>query len=66
YWNTYYLNLALQEFIEVRPQLDLEAVERITPLAYDHIRILGRYSFTLHRAVQDGQARPLKPFPADI
>lgn len=36
------------------------------PLAYDHIRILGRYSFTLHRAVQDGHTRPLKPFPTDI
>ena len=66
YWNTYYLNLALQELIEFHPQLDLEAVERITPLAYDHIRILGRYSFTLHRAVQEGHPRPPKPFPSDI
>lgn len=65
YWNTYYLNLALEELLEAHPQLDLDAVERI-PLAYDHTRILGRYSFTLHRAVQDGYARPLKPFSTDI
>ncbi len=40
YWNTYYLNLALKELTEAHPQLDLDPVERITPLAYDHIRIL--------------------------
>jgi hypothetical protein len=42
YWNTYYLTLALQELTEAHPRLDLEAVERIIPLAYDHMRILGR------------------------
>ncbi len=61
YWNTYYLDLALDELLQTRPDLSYEDLDRITPLAYDHIRILGRYSFTLHRAVQSGQHRVLKP-----
>jgi TnpA family transposase len=66
YWNTYYLDLALRDLTQAHPDLPLDDLERITPLAYDHIRILGRYSFTLNPAVQEGNPRPLKPFQADI
>jgi len=61
YWNTRYLDRALTELLDLRPDLADDDLDRITPLAYDHIRILGRYSFTLHQTVQAGHYRPLKP-----
>jgi TnpA family transposase len=63
YWNTYYLNRALSELTLLHPEMSYVDLERITPLAYDHIRILGRYSFNLHHTVQAGKKRPLKPLP---
>ena len=38
-----------------------DELTHITPLAYDHIRVLDRYTFTLNRYVQQGALRPLKP-----
>lgn len=61
YWNTYYLDRALDDFLHVQPDIDHADLARITPLAYEHIRILGRYSFTLNPQVQQGQQRELKP-----
>ena len=54
------------DLTQSHPDLPLDDLQRITPLAYDHIRILGRYSFMLNPAVQDGNPRPLKPFQAII
>jgi len=61
YWNTFYLDRALTELLQLHPDIDHDDLARITPLAYDHIRILGRYSFTLNPHVQLGNYRPLKP-----
>lgn len=61
YWNTYYLDRALDDFLHVQTDIDHADLARITPLAYDHIRILGRYSFALNPQVQQGQPRQLKP-----
>jgi len=61
YWNTYYLDRALDAFLQIQSDIDHADLTRITPLAYDHIRILGRYSFTLNSQVQQDQQRQLKP-----
>jgi Tn3 transposase DDE domain len=41
-----------------------EDVARLSPLIYDHINLLGRYSFAIPEAVIRGELRPLHN-PAD-
>lgn len=33
----------------------------LSPLRYEHINVLGHYSFTLAEAVLEGEHRPLNP-----
>ena len=61
YWNTVYLDRALTELLRAGANVDHETLNRITPLAYDHIRILGRYSFTPSDDMDNPGYRPLKP-----
>jgi hypothetical protein len=35
-------------------------VARLSPLIYDHIHMLGRYSFSMPEAVARGELRPLR------
>ncbi len=37
-----------------------EDVERLSPLGYDHINLLGRYTFSLPGEVRQGALRPLR------
>jgi len=37
-----------------------EDVERLSPLGYDHINLLGRYTFSLSEEVRQGALRPLR------
>lgn len=39
-------------------------VMRLSPLAYDHINMMGRYSFAVPESVARGELRPLRN-PAD-
>lgn len=41
-----------------------EDVARLSPLIYEHINVLGRYTFTLPEMVARGQLRPRRN-PAD-
>jgi TnpA family transposase len=65
YWNTYYLDLALADLLQHDDDVPYDELAHITPLAYAHIRVLGRYHFTLHSLVQQGQPRLLKPLGLD-
>ena len=42
--------------LEVRP----EDVERLSPLVFQHVNVLGRYSFDLAEPVARGEMRPLR------
>jgi TnpA family transposase len=59
-WNTIYMDAALgqlrAEGLEVRD----EDVARLSPLAHEHINMLGRYAFTLPETVARGELRPLR------
>jgi len=59
-WNTRYTQRILDtlhaEGVEVRP----EDVERLSPLGFDHITILGRYQFMVPESVRRGELRPLR------
>ncbi len=36
-----------------------EDVQRLSPLGYDHINIVGKYSFNLPETIANGELRPL-------
>ncbi len=60
-WNTRYTQRTIDtlrsESVEVRP----EDIERLSPLGFDHITILGRYQFVVPESVRRGEFRPLRP-----
>ncbi len=60
-WNTRYTQRIIEtlrtESVEVRP----EDIERLSPLGFDHITILGRYQFVVPESVRRGEFRPLRP-----
>jgi hypothetical protein len=37
-----------------------EDVERLSPLGYDHINLLGRYTFSLSEEIRRGGFHPLR------
>ena len=59
-WNTRYMERALTQLerqgIEVRP----EDIERLSPLGFQHINLLGRYTFDLAEPLTHGELRPLR------
>lgn len=66
YWNTVYLDLAWADWITQGGPSDIDELHRITPLVYDHIRILGRYTFPEPPSDASHRLRPLKPSPAPL
>ncbi len=58
-WNTIYTQASL-DYLHNQPGDILEEDEaRLSPLVYEHLNVLGRYSFTLNEHVRNGQLRPL-------
>jgi TnpA family transposase len=53
-WNTIYTESALNH---LKNQSVLE--QRLSPLLYKHINVLGHYSFTLSEQIEKGKLRPL-------
>ncbi len=65
-WNTLYLDSALNNLQAMGVEVHPENLPRLWPLSFEHINFLGRYDFTLHEAVRNGQMRPLRdPFAVD-
>ena len=58
-WNTRYMELALDTIRDRGNILEYEDVQRLSPLGYDHINIVGKYSFNLSETVANGALRPL-------
>lgn len=63
-WNTLYMDAALNQLRQEGFPVRDEDVARLSPLIYDHINLLGRYSFAVPEAVTRGELRPLRD-PAD-
>ena len=59
-WNTYYMNTALNHLRTQGTPVKAEDVGRLSPLAYSHINMLGRYHFNLPSELLDGGMRPLR------
>ncbi len=58
-WNTIYMNAALEQLRQEGFLVRDEDVARLSPLIYDHINMLGRYSFVMPETVARGELRPL-------
>lgn len=58
-WNTRYMGLALEAIKDKGVILELDDVQRLSPLGYDHINIVGKYSFNLPETIANGELRPL-------
>jgi hypothetical protein len=59
-WNTLYMNRALEEMRGRGMKIVPEDVERLSPLGYDHINLLGRYTFSLAEEIRQGAFHPLR------
>jgi hypothetical protein len=59
-WNTLYIDAALQRLRTEGFTIKPEDLARLSPLVFDHINLLGRYSFSLPDSVQRGQLRALR------
>ena len=59
-WNTIYMDAVLQQLRREGYPVREEDVARLSPLIYEHINLLGRYSFALPDAVLRGELRRLR------
>jgi len=65
-WNTLYMNEAVHHLDQQRIAIPLTDLERLSPLAFAHINLVGRYTFTLTEQVAQGHLRSLRATkPAD-
>jgi TnpA family transposase len=59
-WNTIYIEAALAQLRKEGYTVRDEDVARLSPLIYEHIHVLGRYSFLMPESVAKGELRPLR------
>lgn len=59
-WNTLYITVALKQLKRQGHPVQEEDVVRLSPLIYEHINMLGRYSFAVPEEVARGELRPLR------
>jgi TnpA family transposase len=59
-WNTIYMDAVLAQLRSEGFPVHDGDVARLDPLGFDHINMLGRYSFAVHEAVARGELRPLR------
>lgn len=59
-WNTIYMDQAITQLAREGTQIEAADEARLSPLGYDHLNFLGRYSFELPEAIQRGEYRPLR------
>lgn len=58
-WNTIYMESALDHLKNQSVTINENFEQRLSPLLYEHINVLGHYSFTLSDQIEKGKFRPL-------
>ena len=58
-WNTLYMTAAVERLKQHGYPVQDEDLARLSPLIYEHINMLGRYSFAVPEEVARGELRPL-------
>ena len=64
-WNTIYMQAAVNQLRANGDSVNDADVARLSPLIYEHINMMGRYSFSMPEAVAKGELRPLRDPDAD-
>lgn len=64
-FNSLYLDKAVRTLREDGEEVSDEDLARVSPLMREHVRVLGRYHFTLDETVAEGSLRPLRD-PAEF
>ena len=59
-WNTLYTEAALNHLRSQGEDVKPEDIVRLSPLEYQHVNFLGRYSFALAEPIARGELRPLR------
>jgi TnpA family transposase len=59
-FNSLYLDEAVRRLRDGGEEVADEYLARVSPLAREHVRVLGRYHFTLDESVAGGGLRPLR------
>jgi hypothetical protein len=59
-WNTLYIDAALGQLRREGYPVKDEDVARLSPLVFEHINLLGRYTFSMPESVRHGELRPLR------
>lgn len=59
-WNTLYMSAAVERLKQHGYPVQDEDLARLSPLIYEHINMLGRYSFAVPDEVARGELRPLR------
>jgi hypothetical protein len=64
-WNTIYMQASL-DHLQQQGQIIIDKdINRLSPLSYKHVNMLGHYSFNLAEHVAKGQLRPLNSLQFD-
>ncbi|MDS0527825.1 Tn3 family transposase [Clostridium sp. SHJSY1] len=58
-WNTRYMELSIDNIKHTNTEIEEKDIERLSPLGFDHINIMGKYSFNLSKEVEQGRLRQL-------
>lgn len=58
-WNTIYIEAVLSQLKKEGYNIQEADIARLSPLIYDHINMLGRYSFIVSESIKRGELRPL-------
>lgn len=59
-WNSLYMNEAVPHLHHQSKQIIPADLERLSPLGFAHINLVGRYTFALSNSVSQGNFRPLR------
>ena len=59
-WNTLYMTAAVERLKQHGYPVQDEDLARLSPLIFEHINMLGRYSFAVPEEVARGELRPLR------
>ena len=60
YWNTLYLEKVLEQMKVEGYDCSEELIGKLSPLLFEHINFVGKYSFQYNQGLEDGSLRPLK------
>jgi TnpA family transposase len=65
-WNTRYMELAIENLRKSYECVYIDDIKRLSPLGYEHINIMGKYSFKISEEIRKGMLRSLLTLETEI